>query len=94
MAFVINGDPSTRQARGQALGKEKLAGRRRDTRALTPIRPTPGEKRTHYCHGGRSDENVLDMTSFLIIHADVRSHSEFSPERTGHISSVYWNFLK
>ncbi len=68
--------------RGKTRGKEE-----RHTPALTPIHPTPGEN-THYRHRGPSNGNVLGGSSFLIIHADLRSHSEFSPKRTGHFLSL------
>lgn len=84
--------PAQGGPRGRAPGKEKLKGRRRDTHqpALTPIHLTLGGKNTHYCHSGPSNGNVLDVSSFLIIHADLKSRSEFSPKRTGHFLSFFW----
>lgn len=51
MAFVINGDPSTRWALRPSPGQgKKTEGKgKRHTPAVTPIHSTPGEN-THYCH--------------------------------------------
>ncbi len=68
---------------GWAPGKEKLEGRRRDAhQRWHQYTRQPGEN-THYCHSGATNGNVLDERGFLIIHANSRSHSEFSPKRTG-----------
>lgn len=68
---------------GQASGKEKQEGGRRDTNQYWH-QYTVQQGETH-SHTGLSNGKVLALSSFFkIMHADFKSHSEFSPKRAGH----------
>lgn len=85
VAFVINGDPGTRRTLRPSLGHGKTRG---EEDRHTPIHPTPGEK-TRYATVDCQMEMFWMRVAFLIIHADLKSHSEFSPKSTGHFLSLW-----
>lgn len=57
-----------------------------------PCGQAPGQENlergvgTHYCHSGLSMEMFFDASRFLIIHVNLRSHSELRPKRKGGFS--------
>lgn len=80
--------PAQGGPRSRAPGKENLEGGRRDTHMHWHQYTLHPRKNTHITgHSGLSNGNALEESGFLIIHADLKSHSEFRPKRMGHILS-------
>lgn len=65
---------------GRAPGKEKLRGRRRDTHQRWHQYTRHRGKNTQYCHSGTANGNVLIVSSFLIIYANLKGSFQVQPQ--------------